>query len=173
MSKESPHSQKPVKFLSNEGETCRFATDLSNTIKTILPNLNYGLLILLSGDLGTGKSVFSRAFLRSYLDNPELNVPSPTFTLVQLYDTDSTAIRHYDLYRMEDPEDIYPLGWDESLEAGNLSLVEWPEKLGNLYDHYKENAIHLKLTEGDSDQRYVHLEEAPHDIAPAIRELFL
>ncbi len=88
-----------------------------------------GDLLALSGDLGAGKSTFARAFIRSATGKPDIDVPSPTFTLVQSYDgSDDVAIFHTDLYRLSGPEDTEDLGLDEEREHSIL-LVEWPDRM--------------------------------------------
>ena len=91
--------------------------------------LGPGDVIALSGDLGAGKSTFSRALLRAFAGDPALEVPSPTFTLVQTYDLDRLTISHLDLYRLEEPEELEELGL-EDLTATGAALIEWPEKAG-------------------------------------------
>jgi tRNA threonylcarbamoyladenosine biosynthesis protein TsaE len=86
-------------------------------------------IIALKGELGTGKTAFARAFIRAR-GNQE-DVPSPTFTLVQVYDVGSTAIWHFDLYRIRSPEDAWELGIEDAF-ASDISLIEWPERLGLL-----------------------------------------
>jgi tRNA threonylcarbamoyladenosine biosynthesis protein TsaE len=86
-------------------------------------------VIALKGDLGTGKTVFARAFIRA-LCGADTEVPSPTFTLVQTYDLDATGtLYHFDLYRLEDPEEALELDVDDAFADG-ISLIEWPERLG-------------------------------------------
>lgn len=87
-------------------------------------------IFLLNGPLGAGKSVFAREFIQ-YFAQDAIEVPSPTFTLVQTYDLPQASIWHFDLYRLEDPEEIYEIGWEEALEDSIL-LIEWPERLGSL-----------------------------------------
>ena len=89
-----------------------------------------GDAILLSGVLGAGKSVFSRAFLRAACGDPDMEVPSPTYTLVQSYDAPGGAIAHFDLWRLAGPEGLHELGWDDACEG--IVLVEWPDRLGAL-----------------------------------------
>ncbi|MBB5692108.1 tRNA (adenosine(37)-N6)-threonylcarbamoyltransferase complex ATPase subunit type 1 TsaE [Muricoccus pecuniae] len=87
-----------------------------------------GDAILLDGPLGAGKSAFARAFLRAAAGDPGLEVPSPTFTLVQSYDLPLGAAHHMDLYRLEGPDALPELGWEEALDG--IVLVEWPDRLG-------------------------------------------
>jgi tRNA threonylcarbamoyladenosine biosynthesis protein TsaE len=87
-----------------------------------------GDCILLEGPLGAGKSTFARAFIRAAAGEPDLEVPSPTFTLVQAYDTSKGEIFHYDLWRLEGPDALAELDWDDALNA--IVLVEWPDRLG-------------------------------------------
>ena len=86
-----------------------------------------GDLVTLSGDLGVGKTAFARALIRHLCRDEELEVPSPTFTLMQVYVGPSFAIVHADLYRIKSPDELAELGWDEAAE-GALVLVEWPER---------------------------------------------
>ena len=86
-------------------------------------------IIALKGDLGTGKTAFARAFIRACGNQDE--VPSPTFTLVQIYDAGPTVIWHFDLYRIRAPEEAWELGIEDAFIAG-ISLIEWPERLGPL-----------------------------------------
>jgi tRNA threonylcarbamoyladenosine biosynthesis protein TsaE len=87
-----------------------------------------GDAILLDGPLGAGKSAFARAFLRAASGDPTLEVPSPTFTLVQSYGLPQGMAHHMDLYRLEGPDALPELGWEEAAEG--IVLVEWPDRLG-------------------------------------------
>ncbi len=87
-------------------------------------------IMALKGDLGTGKTTFARAFIRTR-GNRDEEVPSPTFTLVQVYELGSAAIWHFDLYRLRAPEEAWELGIEDAFHEG-ISLIEWPEQLGPL-----------------------------------------
>ncbi len=96
----------------------------------IAPQLKAGDVVYLHGDLGMGKSSLARGLIRA-LTNPDQDVPSPTFTLIQSYDTPTFEVMHLDLYRLTQPEDVYELGLDEALPRAVL-VIEWPERLGHL-----------------------------------------
>jgi tRNA threonylcarbamoyladenosine biosynthesis protein TsaE len=86
-------------------------------------------IIALKGELGTGKTTFARAFIRHHGEWDD--IPSPTFTLLQTYDSGPTAIWHFDLYRLRTPEEAWELAIEDAFVSG-ISLVEWPERLGSL-----------------------------------------
>jgi tRNA threonylcarbamoyladenosine biosynthesis protein TsaE len=88
-----------------------------------------GDILLLYGPLGAGKTAFARAFIRARATDPTLEIPSPTFTLVQTYDL-PTPIWHYDLWRLSGPAALEELAWDEA--QSGIVLVEWPDRLGAL-----------------------------------------
>jgi tRNA threonylcarbamoyladenosine biosynthesis protein TsaE len=89
-----------------------------------------GDVILLAGPLGAGKTAFARAFLRQACADPLLEVPSPSFTLVQTYPSRSGLVHHFDLWRLAGPGDLAELGWHEAREG--IVIVEWPDRLGEL-----------------------------------------
>ncbi|MEQ8823244.1 MAG: tRNA (adenosine(37)-N6)-threonylcarbamoyltransferase complex ATPase subunit type 1 TsaE [Filomicrobium sp.] len=89
--------------------------------------LRSGDVIALVGDLGAGKSTLARAVIRTLADDPHHEVPSPTFTLVQTYETGSTPIAHFDLYRLSAAEELNELGFEHLMQTG-AALVEWPDR---------------------------------------------
>lgn len=112
-----------------------------------------GDVILLRGPLGAGKSALARAFLRAASGDPALEVPSPTFTLVQSYPLPGGVVaHHYDLYRLDGPGGLMELGWDEAREG--IVLVEWPERLGALAP---DTALEVTLEPLDEDARRITL----------------
>lgn len=128
--------------LADEAETALLAADLALVLRP-------GDTVCLSGDLGAGKSTFSRALLRAFAGDPALEVPSPTFTLVQTYAFDRFDLSHFDLYRLEEPEELDELGLDDLLETG-AALIEWPEKAEDLLPH---EALWIQITQPSEDEQ--------------------
>ncbi len=93
-----------------------------------------GDVITLNGNLGAGKTAFARAFIRARLAADE--VPSPTFTLVQVYEGAGPAIWHFDLYRLTGADEAWELGIEEAFASG-ISLIEWPDRLGPLLPQHR------------------------------------
>ena len=94
----------------------------------IAPLLRPGEALLLYGPLGMGKSTLARGLIRA-LTTPDEDVPSPTFTLVQFYESDP-PVAHFDLYRLTRPDEAAEIGMDEALDEG-CAIIEWPERLGD------------------------------------------
>lgn len=108
----------------DEAQTIEFARDFAR-------GLCAGDIVAFHGDLGMGKSVFCRAIIRALCKDQDMDVPSPTYTIVQHYEYESGVIWHFDMYRLSSPEEVYETGWDEALAEG-IVLVEWPSRLGKL-----------------------------------------
>ena len=122
--------------LPDEAATAAFAGRISALAAT-------GDIIALKGDLGAGKTTFARAFIRARGGTEE--VPSPTFTLVQVYELGAAAIWHFDLYRINVPEEAWELGIEDAFSEG-ISLIEWPERLGPLLP---QRRLEIELLFGD------------------------
>jgi tRNA threonylcarbamoyladenosine biosynthesis protein TsaE len=97
---------------------------------TIARKLRPGDTILLEGTLGAGKTTFARALIRAACNAPALDVPSPSYTLVQSYEADGLRLHHFDLWRLDGPDSLAELGWDDGL--ADVAIVEWPDRLGAL-----------------------------------------
>jgi tRNA threonylcarbamoyl adenosine modification protein YjeE len=114
-------------------------------------------VIALRGDLGVGKTAFARAFIRASGQAQGVvidDIPSPTFTLVQLYDELTPPVWHVDLYRLADVRETVELGLDEAFEHG-VVLIEWPERLG---DELPAARLDLALSMGGAeDERIAEL----------------
>lgn len=140
----------------SEEETISFAQELAKELVA-------GDILLLHGDLGMGKTVLARALIRALCRDADMEVPSPTFTLVQAYDSDMGVLWHFDLYRLCDPQEVYEIGWEEALHPEGhgstgvgVCLVEWPERLDYLLP---EHAIHVSLgtVEGQPNSRFIEV----------------
>tara|TARA_R110002124_G_scaffold48446_6_gene143143 strand:+ start:23 stop:499 length:477 start_codon:yes stop_codon:yes gene_type:complete len=134
-------------------QTLRFdsAEHTAQNAALIAGHLEPGDVILLSGDVGAGKTHFARALIKSLLMSPE-DVPSPTFTLVQTYETTRGDVWHADLYRLTSVHEIEELGLIEAFDT-SICLVEWPDRLGDLAP---ENALWLEFfPEADAEARTV------------------
>ena len=111
-------------FLADEAATERLGAALAARLRP-------RDVVALEGGLGAGKTTLARAILRAAAAQPDLVVPSPTFTLVETYDTPRGTFWHFDLYRLDGPEQVFELGWEEA-RADGIALVEWAERLGPL-----------------------------------------
>ncbi|MGE0279781.1 MAG: tRNA (adenosine(37)-N6)-threonylcarbamoyltransferase complex ATPase subunit type 1 TsaE [Rhizobiaceae bacterium] len=129
--------------LADETETQRLGQDIAMALRT-------GDVLLLKGDLGAGKSTLARAIIRTLADDPALEVPSPTFTLVQTYET-RVPVRHFDLYRLSSPDELLELGLEEALQEA-VVLVEWPERAEG---SFPANAVAIELAHVTADGRDV------------------
>lgn len=145
-----PHDESRRIALADEAATARLAARLAALARP-------GDILALSGGLGAGKTAFARAFLRARAGDPALEVPSPTFTLVQAYDLPGGAVWHLDLYRLSDPSEVWELGIEEALDRAIL-LVEWPERIGTLLP---EDSLRIELVPGAGAGTRVATIEAP------------
>lgn len=123
------------RFLPDEATTALLGNDLAAALRP-------GDVVALRGDLGAGKTALARAIIRALAAKPDLEVPSPTFTVVQSYDA-RFPVAHYDLYRVTSAEELEELGLDEATSSG-VVLIEWPERAGDLLP---ANSIEIELSE--------------------------
>jgi tRNA threonylcarbamoyl adenosine modification protein YjeE len=110
--------------------------------------------IALQGDLGAGKTTLAQAIARGV--GIRVDVTSPTFALVNSYEVDGTIVYHLDLYRLNGPEDLTNIGWDDILNSGEIVIIEWPERAG-LRLPADTLRIRLEHIPGDDDHRRLTL----------------
>lgn len=139
----------------NEAETAAFGAKLANALRA-------GDVVRLEGPLGAGKSTLARGLIRAA--SGAHDVPSPTFTLVETYDTDDAAIWHFDLFRLEDRNEIWELGLEDALETG-IALIEWPERIDAMLP---DDALRLILSVKENNARRLRI-IAPERWTPALR----
>lgn len=135
-------------FISkSEKDTIHFA-------KAFAKKLNKGDIIVLSGELGSGKTKFVQGVLEYFgLDN---EISSPTFTIVNEYSKDNTNIYHFDVYRLSDTDEFYAMGGDEYFSNG-ICLIEWGEMIESILpEHYTK--ITFKKSNDDFDYRELIIE---------------
>ncbi|MEM1036209.1 MAG: tRNA (adenosine(37)-N6)-threonylcarbamoyltransferase complex ATPase subunit type 1 TsaE [Pseudomonadota bacterium] len=130
------------------------------------PVLKAGDVIALHGGLGVGKTTFCRALI-SALVGEDVDVPSPTFTLVQTYEGRDVPIFHFDLYRLQAPDDVFELGWDDTVDG--VSLIEWPDRAG---EHLPKWRLDIELSvEDGTETRTARLEPQGEDWQTRLHEL--
>ena len=107
-------------------------------------------VIALEGDLGAGKTTLAQAIARGV--GIREDVTSPTFSLLKSYEVDGTIVYHLDLYRLNGPEDLTNIGWDDILNSGEIVIIEWPERAGL---RLLPDALRIRLEHipGDDDHR--------------------
>jgi len=120
--------------------------------------LRPGDVILMTGDIGAGKSFLARSIIQSHQSTPE-DVPSPTFTLVQTYDTNLGEVWHADLYRLSGPDDIIELGLYDAFDTA-ICLIEWPDRLQELTPR---TALNIAFAMGETDDARILTITAPND----------
>jgi tRNA threonylcarbamoyl adenosine modification protein YjeE len=132
-------------FLPDDDATARFGAELAATLKP-------GDVVSLEGDLGAGKTALARAVIRALADDPALEVPSPTFALVQPYDTPRGPVLHADLYRLAHASDVDELGLLDDPET--IVLVEWAERAPQIVDAVTVT-VHLDIPPGGAGRMAV------------------
>ncbi|MGD1885668.1 MAG: tRNA (adenosine(37)-N6)-threonylcarbamoyltransferase complex ATPase subunit type 1 TsaE [Cohaesibacteraceae bacterium] len=146
--------------LEGEEATARLAEDIAMVAAP-------GWTIRLDGDLGAGKTSFARAFISALADSPDLEVPSPTYTIVQRYDEADPAVLHADLYRLADPSEMTELGLDDPDDPA-IRLIEWPSQAG---EGAFPGALTLSLTMDGETARAASL-SGPDPLMDRLRRSF-
>lgn len=139
---------KTYKFTSHSSqETMDFASNLASKLKI-------GDVVVLSGELGAGKTKFTEGFLKYFGLDSEIS--SPTFTIVNEYKKDNIKIYHFDVYRLADSSEFYAIGGEEYFSSG-ICLIEWGELIEDaLPNNYIK--IHFEKDLNDENIRYITLE---------------
>ncbi len=134
------------KFISkSENDTIEFANNLANQLKN-------GDIIVLSGDLGSGKTKFTQGILKHF--DLENEISSPTFTIVNEYHKDKTNIYHFDVYRLTDSDEFYAIGGDEYLNNG-ICIIEWGEIIEDILPN---DYIKISFSKDSENENYRILE---------------
>lgn len=132
--------------IQSEAETADIARAFACTLKK-------GDVVAFYGALGAGKTTFIRGVIQS-LTTPDADVPSPTFTLLQTYDTPRFPIHHFDMYRLKNQAEAYELGIEDAFADG-VSLIEWPERVASLLPR-----PHMRIDiEIKGSKRHIHIRE--------------
>ena len=113
-------------------------------VNQIIPNLQHNIL-LLKGNLGSGKTTFSQFLLKELGSSDEIS--SPTYSIVNEYDTPKGKVFHFDLYRLKSVEEAYDFGIEEYLDNGYLSIIEWPEIYTDELEGYDFHEMIITNTE--------------------------
>ena len=123
--------------------------ELDSAARSFLKAVGEFNVIAFSGEMGAGKTTFIQALCRNLGISVEVN--SPTFSLVNEYFTpDGNSIFHFDLYRIETPEELFDMGYEEYFYSGSLCLIEWPEKASSLIP---EEALWVSIEIGEKESR--------------------
>jgi len=129
----------------SEAETSAVGSDLAGS-------LTAGSVVLLTGDLGAGKTAFVRGLAAGLGIDPDA-VSSPTFTLIQEYRGGRLPLHHVDLYRLRSIE-VDDLGLDELTLEGGVTAIEWPDRLPRAF----ASAVHVRIEHGDGDTRTIQID---------------
>lgn len=122
--------------------------------KKIGTSARSGMIILLKGDLGTGKTVLTRGLARGLgIEGP---ITSPTYTLIHEYQG-RLPLYHFDIYRLNDSDEMYDLGYDEFFYGRGVTVVEWPERMGDLLPHEYLGITIEKSPGDDADKRIIRI----------------
>ncbi len=151
-------NSSPTTHESNKAMDTSWVIDLASLeatdqlAKNISKSLKSGDLLTLGGDLGSGKTTFARSLIRVLAADLQLEVPSPTFSLIQIYQGLNFQIVHADLYRINNPSELNELGWDEASEDSVL-IVEWANRAGQFLAHDRLDITFMHEPEEGDEHR--------------------
>lgn len=123
-------------------------SDLPNVAEQLLNFAGDKKVFIFEGDMGAGKTTFIKTFCKVL--GVEETVSSPTYSIVNEYESPNGAVFHFDFYRIKDIQEAYDLGYEEYFYGGGICLIEWPERIEDLLP---ENFIKVEVTILDESQR--------------------
>ena len=130
------------------------ASDTKKIASEFAKTLSCGTVVCLYGEMGVGKTVFTNGICRA-LGVCEY-ATSPTFTVVNEYDGADFPVYHFDMYRIEDEDELIEIGFDEYLNAGGICIIEWPENIPN---SLPENRVNVKILRDSFTERTIIIED--------------
>ena len=136
-------------LIRSQDEMIEFAENMAKQTKK-------GDIILLNGDLGSGKTFFSNAFINYFnkIENREIEqITSPTFNIVKTYKTNNFTIYHFDLYRIKDIEEVYELDVEDAFE--NVSLIEWPDVVRDVLPENGVIDVSIEVVDGECRRVFI------------------
>ncbi len=149
-------TKKYVFCSTGESQTESAGAALAKTVRGI---------ICVEGDLGAGKTVLARGIAKGLGINEYIT--SPTFNIINIYETEDIIFNHMDAYRMTDPEMLYDIGFDEMVESGDLTVIEWSNLITEAIGEY---SVRVNMLRGNSEEkRIIILESSPENIEKFVR----
>lgn len=127
--------------------------DMRKAASELAKDLSQGDVVCLYGTLGAGKTTFTQ-FLVEALGGQINEVTSPTFNILHIYDTSSCEVHHFDLYRLDDPKEVYELGIEDSFLNG-ITIIEWPEIIEGILPKHTIKVV-LSISETNPNQRDIN-----------------
>ena len=128
------------------------ARDTQNIAKNLAKTLSGGEVILLNGDLGAGKTTFTKGLVKGL--GGKKTVVSPTFTIMHSYDDTRIPVYHFDMYRIADEDELYELGLEEYLYENGVAVIEW-----NKFEHFDGEVIEINITPTSENERVFDVEK--------------
>lgn len=129
------------------------AADTERIAAEFAKTLTCGAVLCLYGEMGVGKTVFTNGLCRALGTNE--NATSPTFTVVNEYDGEDFPVYHFDMYRIEDEDELIEIGFDEYLSSGGICIIEWPENVPN---SLPKKRINIKIIKNTPTERTIIIE---------------